>query len=61
MLSLFAAAAAGVCLAVPGSGTAQLWPTEDVVVGTYGRWTVRYTATEDFAGDGGVATIEIPS
>jgi len=48
------------CLAVPGSGTSEMWPKIDAVVGTYDRWTIRYTATEDFYKDGGMVTIDIP-
>ncbi len=58
---LGSATATNVCLAVPGSGTAQMWPTSYAVAGTYSRWTIRYTATEDFDWLGGIVTIQIPS
>lgn len=63
-LSLAAAvsalAAAATCLAGPGSGTAQMWPQVAAQAGAYNRWTIRYTATEDFYKDGGMVTIQIP-
>ena len=37
-----------------------MWPAINAVAGTYDRWTIRYTATESFAKDGGMVTIEIP-
>ncbi|MCX5801516.1 MAG: hypothetical protein NTX17_09035, partial [Candidatus Eisenbacteria bacterium] len=57
VLSLVASAP---CLAAPGSGTAEMWPNTDAVAGTYGQWTIRYTAAEDFGGDGGTVAIDIP-
>ena len=53
-------AAPTACLAGPGSGTAQMWPKIDAVAGTYDRWTIRYTATEDFDSHGGMVTLDIP-
>ncbi|MFH0779061.1 MAG: hypothetical protein V2A71_10640 [Candidatus Eisenbacteria bacterium] len=46
--------------AAPGSGTAQMWPVIDAVAGAYNRWTIRYTAAEDFDKDGGMVTLTIP-
>jgi hypothetical protein len=55
-------AAPTACLAGPGSGTAEMWPKIDAGAGTYNRWTIRYTATEDFYWlYGGTVTIEIPA
>jgi len=54
-------AGAAVCLAGPGSGTAEIWPRSDTA-GTYGSWTIRYTTAEDFHWwDGGTIEIEIPA
>ncbi|UCF78215.1 MAG: T9SS type A sorting domain-containing protein [Candidatus Eiseniibacteriota bacterium] len=53
-------AAAGTALAGPGSGTAQMWPVIDPQAGTYNRWTIRYTATEDFDWLGGMVSVDIP-
>jgi len=61
LLCLGTALAASVCLAVPGSGTAEIWPKTWAVAGTFSRWTIRYTATEDFDKDGGVVSVQIPS
>lgn len=57
---VFSFAAPITCLAVTGSGTAEMWPKIDAAAGTYDRWTIRYTATEDFNKDGGMVTIDIP-
>jgi hypothetical protein len=60
--AVFFLAAPATCLAGPGSGTAEMWPKIDAVAGTYNRWTIRYTAAEDFDWlNGGTVTIEIPA
>jgi len=50
-----------VCFSGPGSGVAEMWPKINAVAGTYDRWTLRYTATEDFSKDAGMVTIDVPS
>jgi hypothetical protein len=52
--------AAGTALAGPGSGTAEMWPSIDPQAGTYNRWTIRYTAAEEFGDFGGLVTVDIP-
>jgi hypothetical protein len=37
-----------------------MWPKIDAVAGTYDRWTIRYTATQDFDNQGGMVTLDIP-